>query len=140
MSAIIAYPGGIISTAPAQNKSYEADDATQTVTTWDTAGNVTGTRAYTAEEVAAMQAQQAAAAAAAAVDVAQSNVATMVGQLPTLLSQAQSDLTLWQGISTPAQLTDGHIASLIRRQDGWVQVIEGLWNLMTTMGVAPPRT
>src|SRR5579872_4666180 len=59
MSETRYYPGGYMPAAPAQNMLEQWNDATLTYTSWDSNGNVTLTRPYTAaEQATAAQAQQ----------------------------------------------------------------------------------
>ena len=54
------YPGGYLPAAPAKNKAEEWNGPAGTYTAWDQAGNVTSTRALTAQETADLAAQDAA--------------------------------------------------------------------------------
>lgn len=70
----------------------QGDDATATVTTWDTAGNVSSTRPYTAAETEAAAADAAFAATTAAVEASRAGLISMAGEQSALTTQMQDDL------------------------------------------------
>lgn len=130
------HPGGFELSSPQQNMAEQGDDATQTVTTWDTAGNVTGTRAYTAAETAAMQAAQQAQTAATNQATARTNLQSLLGQQTTLSNQLQADIstvqtTGWDAL-TSTQRTDIMVRIL---QEGLANAMQAIVDHLTVNGI-----
>lgn len=85
------------------------DDSTQTYTEYDTAGNQTLTRAYTADEITAM------------------NARTVAANLPALMAKAQQAISAnvaYLAIASPtnAQVV-AQVASLTRQVDALIKVV-----------------
>ena len=140
MGAVQYYPGGFSATAPAQNMAERQDDATQTVTTYDTVGNVTSTTPYTAAQVAQMQAQQAAQAVQVALATAQGGIDALLAQQSALASQIATDAAMFAATPVGSTLTSEHIAALTRIVNGFGTTMQAITAHLILTNNAPATT
>lgn len=80
------YIGGLIASAPAQNRSEQWDSVASTYTAWSQAGTVTTTRALTTAEAAALAAQD-------ATNTSLANTTTIQTALTNHLTQIEAWIT-----------------------------------------------
>ena len=86
------YAGGYNATAPQQNRAETYDGVAGTYTSWAVDGTVTGTRALTAPEVAALAAQDTQSGIAAKVTAAESGLVSLNVQLAAWKTQLAADV------------------------------------------------
>lgn len=117
MSLIRYYEGGLLPAAPAQNKAEQWDDQAQTYTAWNSAGAVTSTRAYTADEVVA-------AGATAAVATSDANRSTIQSRAQAALAANATFLAL--GPSPSNAQVIAQVRALTRQSTGEIRLLLGL--------------
>lgn len=136
MSWVLYHPGGFESSAPAQNMAEQGDDSTQTVTTWDANGTVTGSRPYTAAETASMQAAQQAQTAAANKATSLTNLQNLLAQQSALAQQIQADAAMFQGTTVGSTLQQEHLDALVRIVNGFSTVMGAITDHLTVNGIS----
>lgn len=123
MSTIIRYqPGGYSPTAPARNTAEQWSNGTQPsdppagYTAWDTAGNVTVTRALTTDESNLLAAQDTQATQDANRATVQQRIDNGIGQIQTWISNNPNGAVLTAGQTlTLAKLVIG-LAKIVRAE------------------------
>lgn len=113
------------------------DDSTQTVTYYDATGAVVSTRPYSDREIAVATTRAAAQQAIAAVKATRDGLVSMASEVPSKLSQIQSDLAAvqsgWQSLSAADQT-----AIMSRVIDGFASIIQAMQDHLVVSGIIPP--
>lgn len=140
MGRVRYFSGGFLGEVPGQNIAEVWDDAAQSVTTYDTAGTVVSTSAYTTQQAADAAALSASASAVAASRGANAAIAALLAAQSALATQIADDAAMFAATPVGSTLASEHITAFVRMVKGFGTVMQAITALLILTGNAPPTT